>query len=72
MERILFSNLLILVNLSLYLKEPIAFVASLAAVLVHLYLTHFHQKKVEVNQDELNKLRNDVNALKTQLAFKKL
>lgn len=72
MERILFSNLLILVNLSLYLKQPVAFVASLSAVLVHQYLTHFHQKKVEVNQDELNKLRNDVNALKTQLAFKKL
>jgi hypothetical protein len=70
--QILLYNLILLINLSLLLKQPIVFIGALSGAVVLHYLNHHHQKKVETNLEELTKLRNDVNALKTQLAFKKL
>jgi hypothetical protein len=70
--QILFYNLIVLVNLSILLKQPIVFIGALSGAVVLHYLNNHHQKKVETNLEELTKLRNDINALKTQMAFKKL
>lgn len=72
MIKLLQYNAIILLNLAVFLKAPIVFIGSLLFLTFDHFLTKKYTTRNTVDLVEFEKLKNEINLIKTQIAFKKL